>query len=464
MKKDWLNKIRKSIALGLIVGTTMVSTVVPVLGNEPAQPQISQWSIGTLNEGEKYGIYPVGWYADRFQEGVTEDKLDILLSNVERKISELELEKDPTFIAVDDQKDGSRGSVLAALYNSLASYKLPVELESNKGDAVAYMQKRGILNGTNKGLELEEVCTLEQATVFASKLIEDTYNASGSGAKGLMWEVKHEGNTIYLLGSIHVGDTSLYPIRKEVKDAFKESDVLVVEANAMNQQGLEEFMQIGKYADGTKLHDNVSEEIYAKCVAFLEKMGLPTDVYDDFKPWIVSNELSVMMMADTDSLEDSAMASLCGIDMYFLTSAMVTEKPVAELESLSYQANLFNDMPVELQEEQLSQTLDAVLDPDSQVASESVETLKLWFEKWYAGDIDGFTSSFLSENEKSSSEFEAMLFGKRDRDMADKLGQLLEKEGETTYFVVIGAGHLVVKDTVRDQLENKGYLVNGFWK
>lgn len=464
MKKDWVSKIRKSIALGLVVGTTMVSTIVPVLGNEVAQPQISQWSIGTLNEGEKYGIYPIGWYTDKFQEGITEDKLNILLTNLESKISELELEKDKAFIPVDYQKDGTRGSVLTALYNCVASYTLPVELESNKGDAAAYMQTRSILNGTNKGLELEEVCTLEQATVFASKLVEDTYNASGAGAKGLVWEVKHEGNTIYLLGSIHVGDTSLYPMHKEVKDAFKKSDVLVVEANALNQQGVEELMRIGKYADGTKLQDNVSEEIYAKCVEFLEKMGLPTDVYDDFKPWIISNELSVMMMADADSLEDSAMASLCGIDMYFLTSGMVTGKPVAELESMSYQANLFNDMSAELQEEQLSQALDAVLDPDSQVASESAETLSLWFEQWHAGDIDGFTSSFLSENEETKSEFEEMLFGKRDQDMADKLAQMLEKDGETTYFVVIGAGHLVQKDTVRDQLENKGYVVNQFWE
>ena len=57
-----------------------------------------------------------------------------------------------------------------------------------------------------------------------------------------------------------------------------------------------------------------------------------------------------------------------------------------------------------------------------------------------------------------------MLFGQRDQDMADKLADLLEKDDEVTYFVVIGAGHLVKAGTVRDQLENKGYVVERFWK
>jgi hypothetical protein len=29
-------------------------------------PQVSQWAIEVLNEGETYGIYPQGWYYDGF--------------------------------------------------------------------------------------------------------------------------------------------------------------------------------------------------------------------------------------------------------------------------------------------------------------------------------------------------------------------------------------------------------------
>lgn len=51
------------------------------------------------------------------------------------------------------------------------------------------------------------------------------------------------------------------------------------------------------------------------------------------------------------------------------------------------------------------------------------------------------------------------LFGERDKNMAAKLASLLEKEGKSTVFVVIGAGHFVVEYMVIDQLKQKGYKV-----
>ena len=463
MKKSLLSKIRKSIALSLAIGTTMISTIVPVLGNEPQQPQISQWSIGTLNEGEKYGIYPMGWYTDGFQESIPADKLNTLLDNVAQKLSELELEKDETFKAKAYTEDGTRGAVLTGLYNRLAFYQLPETL-GLKDDTVAYMQQRGILNGTDKGLELEEACTVEQAAVLASKLIEDTYSAVGAGAKGLMWKVAKEENVLYLLGSIHIGDTSLYPLQQTVKDAFKQSDMLIVEANVLGgQEGLDEFIKAAMYSDGTILPNHIAEETYEKCIKVLEQYGLPGNAYDEFKPWSVANDLTVIASSSSNTLEGGAEAATLGIDMYFLTAAMLTGKPVAELEGIMYQAELFNSLSSEMQEEYLNAILDEILNPETEEAPKSAETLKLWSKQWYQGDIDGFVNSYGAQIGEEKDEFQQMLFGKRDQDMVDKLIKLLEKDGKSTYFVVVGAGHLSVKDTVIDQLTNKGYVVETVW-
>lgn len=464
VKKNWLNKIKRNIALGLVASTTMVSTIVPVLGDEVQQPQVSGWSIGILNEGEKYGIYPMEWYTDGFQGGITEDKLNILLTNVDAKLGELNLDKNQVFTPIVYEKDGTRGSVLVALYNSVASYKLPDELGNNQESAIEYMQKRSILNGTNKGLDLGASCTVEQAAVFASRLIEDTYNAVGAGSKGLIWEVKHGGNTIYLLGSIHAGDTSLYPMHKNMKDAFEASDVLIVEANVLDPQGTEELMKIGMYADGTKLQDHVPEETYAQYTEFLGQMGLPTDVFDGFKPWFAGLQLAVMAGTDSDSLQEAAESAALGIDMYFLTNSMLTGKPVAELEGMIYQANLFDGLSQEMQEHFFKQSLDIALNPDSEAALESGKLFHSWLEQWYAGDVDGFASSYVAQMEGEQSEIDEMLLGKRDENMANKLAELLEKEDEATYFVVVGALHLVTEGMVVDQLKDKGYAVRGFWE
>ncbi|NLI90254.1 MAG: TraB/GumN family protein [Epulopiscium sp.] len=465
MKKSCAGRVRRNITLVIAAVFVSVTISFPVMGTGRSQPQISQWSIGTLNEGERYGIYPVDWYYDGFRETISQERLNELVDGVDSKLSQLGLEKDQGFIPSTYKEDGTRNTVLIRLYNSIGTYKLPDDLQDSKVNAVVYMQERGIINGTNKGLALQTDCTVEQAVVFATRLIEDSYSAVGAGSKGLMWQVNNKGNTVYLLGSIHVGDTSLYPLHKDVKEAFKDSDMLLVEADVFNVGAeLEEFMKMGMYTDGTSIKNHISEETYGKLVEFLELIGLPDDAYDGFKPWIIANELSTLMIADPNYVEGQIGASELGVDMYFLTTSTLMNKPIGELEGMVSQGNLFNNMPMEVQEERLNQILDDILNPESQAGVESADLIKLWFEKWNKGDIDGFAESFLEEREEAASEFESLLFGKRDKDMSDKLVNLLEKDGETTYFVVVGAGHLVEEGTIVDILSEKGYKVERFWE
>src|ERR1700761_9739783 len=46
-----------------------------------------------------------------------------------------------------------------------------------------------------------------------------------------MWKATSPTTTIYLLGSIHVGDSGMYPLPKEVESAFSAAKVLAVEIN-----------------------------------------------------------------------------------------------------------------------------------------------------------------------------------------------------------------------------------------
>ena len=49
-----------------------------------------------------------------------------------------------------------------------------------------------------------------------------------TGGRGFMWEVESNGNTVYLVGSMHIADDSFYP-RPEFEEAFAEADYLGVE-------------------------------------------------------------------------------------------------------------------------------------------------------------------------------------------------------------------------------------------
>ncbi len=58
-----IKKIMKRTSAILLGASLMLTTVVPVIHAEeqslPLTPSISEWAISTLNEGEKYGIYPM---------------------------------------------------------------------------------------------------------------------------------------------------------------------------------------------------------------------------------------------------------------------------------------------------------------------------------------------------------------------------------------------------------------------
>ena len=50
----------------------------------------------------------------------------------------------------------------------------------------------------------------------------------------LMWKAASPTTTVYLVGAIHVGDSSMYPLPKEVESAFVAAKVLAVEINIKN--------------------------------------------------------------------------------------------------------------------------------------------------------------------------------------------------------------------------------------
>ncbi|WP_019420885.1 hypothetical protein [Paenibacillus sp. OSY-SE] len=186
----------------MIAFTTMFGTIVPAQANQApaAATQLSKWSLGVLNEGEKYGVFPIAWYYDGFQEQISQDKLQSLLEATSNKLASLGLKVKSNLSSQTFKTDITREIVMNSLYNVLAQYKLPETLEIDKQTPLDYLQKRGIVTGTGNGLELEKSCTVEQAAVIASRLIKDTYAAVGGGAKGLLWKVSNGNNTLYLLG------------------------------------------------------------------------------------------------------------------------------------------------------------------------------------------------------------------------------------------------------------------------
>ncbi|NEU63016.1 TraB/GumN family protein [Paenibacillus sp. ALJ109b] len=267
-----------------------------------------------------------------------------------------------------------------------------------------------------------------------------------TGGRGFMWEVESNGNTVYLVGSMHIADESFYPLRKEFEEAFAEADYLGVEidiSKAAEEAQQKIVLDLGSYQDGTTLKDHISSETYTQLGDILKQSGLEPNALDTFKPWVVESTL-----ASLKSMKAGYEAS-AGVDLYFIQKAIERKLPVIELESYESQLGMFNDFSKELQEKTLKATLD-----NFDVLDDSVNQMA---EMWKTGNDEQLlelTNSFSDDEEYNK----AMLID-RNVGMADKIDGYLKNGKGEEYFIVVGAAHYLGDHGIVKLLKDKGYTV-----
>ncbi len=267
-----------------------------------------------------------------------------------------------------------------------------------------------------------------------------------AGKKGLFWKAVSGGNTLYLLGSIHVGSNDMYPLPQEIEDAFAASTTLIVEFDSekLDPQKMQAMMMSkGMYAGDDSLWDHVTPETRKQVEQFCAKYELPTAGFARLKPWAVA------ITAATIPMIKAGLDPNLGIDKHFLDKVdrRSQKKTIVEIESAEWQFNLLSGFSEELQGKLLASALDQ--------ASSSVMEIQKIEELWMSGDAVGLAAA-LNEGLKPP-EIRQALLEDRNPHMADVAEQYLK--GKEPAFLVVGAAHLIGKDGVVSLLEKRGYRV-----
>ncbi|WP_020619529.1 TraB/GumN family protein [Paenibacillus daejeonensis] len=273
----------------------------------------------------------------------------------------------------------------------------------------------------------------------------------GEGSKGFLWQVEDANSTVYLLGSIHVADESMYPLRTEIEEAYAASDYLAVELDIAMEDAteFEELMfELGMYQDGTTLSDHIPADTYAALGEVLEAEGLDADAFDMFKPWVIATTIDSLQIGEAGY--DGEM----GIDMHFLNQAKASNLPILELESAALQLNMFNDFSEELQLELLEGSIAGYHAGPDENAQYMIDHM---IQMWVDGDQSLLTE--MTEGFSISEEYNKAMLIDRNIGMVDKIKEYLEDEENKTYFVVVGAAHMVGADGIVTLLREQGYTV-----
>ena len=281
------------------------------------------------------------------------------------------------------------------------------------------------------------------AAAIAAALVAVSLEAAP--ARNFLWKATSKsGGTMYLVGSVHLLPKDSYPLNPALEVAFKESDLLVEEAD-LGEMGVGAqmaFLSRGMLPSSTPLDKVLSPATYALLTKRAAEIGVPVEPLKLLKPWMVAQMLEVMQW------QKAGFDPELGLDKHFYDLAQGTGKSVQGLETLDFQMSLFDGMTLAEQDHLLAETL-------KEIDTEQANMAKL-MDAWKAGDAPTVERIVLSALRQEPQLYQRLLVD-RNKAWIPKLEALFARKGRT--FVVVGAAHLVGPDGLISLLRAKGYSV-----
>lgn len=330
------------------------------------------------------------------------------------------------------------------------------------------------IEGEKCPLTQEVSYSIVSPSVNAYKAITDEMPASQEPAEKatpLFYKVTgSNGQQMYLLGTIHVGDVRNEYLPQEIKDAFAASDALAVECDTdaffekvETDEALAAKVSELYYNEGEKsLEDILEEEDYKTLVQLLKATGHYDTNILYMKPSNVASSLSSIFMD-----LGYTFSSDYGVEEQLHKWAEEQNKPVREVESVLFQMEMHSHYSQELQIFLLQQAFEDCPGVTWMGVNEM-------YDLWCAGD-EAALREFLAEEvdtseltEEELAEYEAAkpLLEEYDKAMVTDRNQgMLEVaieylESGDVVFYAVGLAHLLDGGNgLVDTLREAGYTV-----
>ena len=274
--------------------------------------------------------------------------------------------------------------------------------------------------------------------------------AAGDGApKHFLWRVTGPKGVVYLLGTIHVGKADFYPLPSIIEDSFKTADTLIEEIDTSDpaeaarvEQGL---AAVGAYTNGDTINNHLSEVTRSHLATYVKKGGLPEAAIAHMRPWLVS-----MLVVQLEMKRRGVNPSY-GLDQHFLKEARQSHKEIGALEDAASQLRLLSSLSEEFQDRLL---LNSLIDMEKWA-----DTFDLLTRAWQSGDAAAM-QEVITSSVRDFPQLKPLMtqvFDDRNTAMTAKIERFLQTP--KTYFVAVGAGHLVGNKGIVSQLRRKNLRV-----
>ena len=312
-----------------------------------------------------------------------------------------------------------------------------------------------------KSADSIDVSTENDTVITANSGLPDGLEvfSDGNGVLPPLWKAEKDGSVIYMMGSIHAGDKSIYPLDSRVKKAYDECDKVAVEHK--NVDIMDMFSSdTGKdhpsvYEDGDELKNHLSGERYKLLTDAASKAGYDLEKLNKMQLWAVytgiASIITPMTPAEQKSRNESSIGGKYGIDRVFQILANIDKKQKLSIETDEEKSSFYPEMP----ESVLGLLLEERLKGENDI-SDMINAYK-------AGDLDklynyNYDPSKFSETDREA--YDKLIeysLTDRNRKMADRALEYLENGGKV--FFIVGSAHYCGEEGIPELLTASGCTV-----
>lgn len=257
----------------------------------------------------------------------------------------------------------------------------------------------------------------------------------------VLWQVSGNGlqKPSYLYGTFHLMCKDDIHFSNQMIEAIKRSDKLYMEMDMDDPNVMLSGMLYMNMKDGKKLEDLYSPKDFTRIKNYFnDSLKMPILFFQKAKPFFLS-ALFYPKMMNCDSPT--------GIEQEILVLAKDNKKEIEGLETMKFQASVFDSIPYEWQAKELLKSID------------SFSVNKKEFEKMvtvYKNQRLDSMGIMLKSSELGGGKYDDILLNNRNHNWVNQLKTIIKKE---SVFVAVGAGHLIGKQGLIELLRKEGYKV-----
>lgn len=260
-------------------------------------------------------------------------------------------------------------------------------------------------------------------------------------ANTLLWEIN--GNSLtapsYLFGTFHLICKDDIPLGKQLKLAIQSAGEMYMELDMDDPATMLGGLMLMNMKGDTTLKSLYTEAEYKKIESFFsDSLHTSLGMFKKMKPFFLSAMLYPKMLP---------CKTMSGVEEELMKLAKENKKPVRGLETMAFQAAVFDSIPYRQQASELLKTID------------SLEAYKKYFANMvqvYKKQQLQQIQTLFNDNEFGMQNNQEVLLDKRNANWVAQLKNIMQQQ---PVFIAVGAGHLVGEKGLISLLRKAGYKV-----